>query len=301
MSPSRFLVLTYLLPLLAVSWLLLAVIDPDAGPGVSQHVAIAFLLGTMFGQATLAAGWNALGPLPLVWRMPLSLLWIAVLILGLLINVANHSGGSEIEVVLIMAVCLAGQWLLVQIPLWGLAIGYGIRLRYRDDVEMATSRDRQFGIRQLMILTAIVAVVLGICRWAIVATTTLYPQSNWAEAGIFIFLAAAGVVMTVPLLVAALLPRFALLATTAVLALIAIATWWELPLVNMAGGGPNFAHLVFLNTFQAAWVVGVIALLRYFGYAIGRYSGECPFAGDNSAGKAGNLAHSAKVPSAPGR
>jgi len=255
-----------LVPLLAASWFLLAAIEPSGGPGVLNHLSIGFLLGTMFGQASLAAAWTALGPLPLLWRLPLSILWIAALVIALLVNVVVYSGGKEIEIVLIMAACMSGQWLLAQIPLWGLAIVWGMRLQHRDDTEQITARDRQFGTRQLMILTAIVAVVLGTCRWILIVTAKVYPQSNWREAGIFVFLAGAAVVSNMPLIVAALLPRFAVWATIVVLALVAIFTWWELPLINKIGGGPDFGHLAAFNAFQAAWVVGVIALVRRCGF-----------------------------------
>jgi hypothetical protein len=66
---------------------------------------------------------------------------------------------------LILGTTLLGEWMVLQIPLWALAIGYGIRLRHRDDVEQRDSNSsRQFGIRQLMILTASVAIVLGVGR-----------------------------------------------------------------------------------------------------------------------------------------
>ena len=87
--------------------------------------------------------------------------------------------------------------------------------------------------------------------------------------------------MTLALLMAALLPRLAWLATIIVLTLIAMATWYELPLVQMVysrGGGPNIWHLTFINAFQAAWVIVVAGLLRLCGYGIRHPRGESPFA-----------------------
>lgn len=279
MIDARYLILLLLTPLLGLSWLLLAAVEPE-GPNQLEHFIIGFLLGTMFGQATLASAWAALGPAPLLWRLPLSLGWVAILVIAFLVNISVNNFGGNIEVALILGGCLGGQWLLVQMPLWGLALGYGVNLRHRDDPPLAI-RERQFGIRQLMILTAIVAVVLGACRWVVTAAMAELQGTNWGEAAVFFMLAAAGIVMTLPLIIAALLPRFAWLATAGVLVLIWLGTWYELPLVNMVGGGPNIWHLAFINGFQAAWVLAVVGLLRLCGYGIGqpaRPQGECPFA-----------------------
>jgi hypothetical protein len=211
-----------------------------------------------------------------LWRLPLSLGWLATLAIAFMLNLALNGHGGDGEVVVILAACMAGQWLLVQSPLWGLAVFYGVRLRHRSD-PAETARDRQFGIRQLMILTAIVAVVLGACRWLVAATFNQF-EGAANEAPVFILLAVAGIVMTLPLMMAALLPRFAWLATLVVLLLMALGTWYELPLVIMVGGGPNIWHLTFINAFQAVWVLAVVGALRLCGYGIGAAAGESPFA-----------------------
>lgn len=279
MQLGRYTVLVPLLPLLALSWVLLAALMPR-GPNQLEHVIIGYLLGTMFGQATLASAWMALGPAPLLWRLPLSLGWIAALSLAFILNIDLHGGGPGTGIALVMAACLGGIWLLVQAPLWGLAVAYGVRLRHWSDPP-ETNHERQFGIRQLMILTAIVAVVLGACRW-IVGEAAPHFDGDSRNVWIFVFLAGAGIVMTLPLLVATLLPRWAWLATTAVLGLIAVGTWYEWPLVTMIpgrGGGPDIWHLVFINAFQAVSVVAVALIVRLCGYGIQHpQPGESPFA-----------------------
>jgi len=276
---NRFLVVLPLVPLLGWSWLLLAVCSPNQGPsGPLEHIVIGLLLGTMFGQATLASAWTALGPAPLLWRLPLSLGWIATLVIAFLINIAVSAHGADVEIALIMGACLIGQWLLVQFPVWGLAVGYGIRLRHWSDPPESI-RERQFGIRQLMILTAIVGVVLGVGRVAVGEAISHFGAGNPDRVAVFAFFAAAGIIMTLPLLMAALLPRMAWLATGIVVTLIALGTWYELPLVMQVyggPGGPNIWHLTFINAFQAAWVLAVVGLLRLCGYGIRHPGGESP-------------------------
>src|SRR5262245_21663618 len=177
-----------------------------------------------------------------------------------------------------MSTCLAGQWILVQIPLWGLAVGYGMHVRHRDDAQSLTARDRQFGIRQLMILTTIVAIVLAACRWV---ATSVAVGTDWTEAPVFAFLAIAGAAMALPLLVAAPLPRFPIVASSALAGFIALLTWWELPLVNLVGGGPDIGHLIFINLFQVAWIWAVVVLLRCCGYGTAKPTGPSPFASTN--------------------
>jgi hypothetical protein len=55
-----------------------------------------------------------------------------------------------------------------------------------------------------------------------------------------------------------------------VLGLIAVATWWELPLVRTAGGGPDLWHLILINAFQTAWVLAIVMVVRMCGYGIGQ-------------------------------
>ncbi len=277
----RYLAAILLVPLLGLSWLLLVTIEPQGAPSGFNYLLVGYLIGTMFGQATLASAWTALGPLPLLWRLPLSLAWIAVLSISFVANIATHGNGPNIDFALTLAVCLAGQWVLVQCPLWGLAIVNGIRLRHATDPP-DTAGDRQFGIRQVMILTAIVALVLGACRWVVAASADAFSGTSWSEVLVLVFLAAAGIIMTLPLLAAALLPRYSWLAVAGVLALIAWGTWYELPLLAIAGGrggGPDIWHLVFINGVQAAWILAVVGILRLCGYSIQQPQGESPFAG----------------------
>ncbi len=230
----------------------------------SEHLVLGLIFGTLFGQTTLAAAWTCFGPVALLWRLPVSIVWVALLLASLAINVGLHGGPSD--VVGIMILCLFGQWLLIQIPLWALVGAYGIRFGYHIDTSSPTLARPQFGIRELMIFTTIVAVVLGIGR-VMVTQVALHFQMR-GEGPIFIFLAAAAIVMTLPLLLAAMLPRIAPVATVAILCLIALATLWELPLMSsvVSGPGPDNWHLIWINGFTSAWIVAGIALVRACGY-----------------------------------
>jgi len=236
-------------------------------------VAMGVLFGTLFGQTTLAAAWTALGPLPFVWRLPLSLAWLAVLVAAFAFNVTRHGPGPDMPIfVLIMAACVLGQWLLVQIPLWVLAVGSGWQLRDRESGGATpVERLRQFGIRQLMILTAIVGVLFGAGRAAVLR----FMDSDLSMTPVvpFVFLAVAAVVTTLPLVIAALLPRGAIVATAIIAVLVAIATTTEAPLLLSIDrrSGPRDLTMVFacINAATGAWICGVIFGLRACGYGLG--------------------------------
>ena len=171
--------------------------------------------------------------------------------------------------------CLLGHWAIAQLPMWYLAFAFGLRLRHSSERSYGLDpSERQFGIRQLMIVTAIVAVVLGCGRVAVTLLLGDGFRSGGGQPMILVFLAVAGVIMTLPLVLSALLPRFAIPASVLVLILIALATLAELPLLQLAlppqagGRGPDAGHFYGINAIQAAWVLLVIGVLRLGGYGI---------------------------------
>jgi hypothetical protein len=269
-TSARFAVFYVLGPLLGFSWLLLAVFNPEYFRGKAEYPAIGYILGTLFGQAALASAWTALGPLWLPIRLPLSLAWIGLLWLAAMINLSHGPGGLGMAVLL--GACLIGQWLLVQLPFWGLALFYGLRLSHpADATPPATRRQRQFGIRQLLVLTAVVAILLGAGRALVLALAQRVGSDVSRESPVFIFLAAVAIGMTIPLLLAALLPRWSLIAVPAMLVLVAGATVRELQLLTLVqgpGGGPNQWHLTWINFFTVGWVLFVVLVLRLGGYRL---------------------------------
>jgi hypothetical protein len=269
---ARFRPFLWIAPVVWLGLAFVTFVQPDDGPTALEYAAISLFLATLFGQAILAAIWTALGPLSLGLRLPLSGAWLMVLVLGLGTNLALHNpGGDPLGVVAVIGGCLAGIWMLVLLPLGSLAFWHGMRLRHRSEPCRALQpRDRQFGIRQVMIVTAVVGVLLGAGR-AIVVWLMSHENIGSGEPLIFVFLAVAGVVMMVPLLLAALLPRLALPASLVVLVLIGQATSWEaslFQLIPQARGGPDYWHLLLINAFTAAWVLGAIAVLRLGGYGL---------------------------------
>jgi len=272
--------LVAILPILVVNWFIMALVEPE-GPKAWEYVGLGNLIGSCFAHPTLAAAWCAWGPGSLRWRLPLSLLWVATVPLGLGLNVGMHGGGPD-DVIFTIGACVLAQWLLVQAPLWCIAVMFGVALRQRGEFSAPLqAKDLQFGIRQLLILTAIVAVVLGSGRLLLAWLGTRFDGMS-GDTPIFIFLAVAAVAMTLPLLIAALLPQYAVPATLGVLVVIALATCGEYPLERMMtgsrGGGPDVWHFAWINAFQAFWVLAVVIAVRACGYGLAPRAARSPFA-----------------------
>jgi hypothetical protein len=261
-SASR--VYVWTAPLIALGCLLVAGLDLDAQTPDSPYgwFVIGCALGTMFGQTTIAAFWTALGPPPLYARLLASLLWLTLLSLAFVIGFRFER--QSLEVLPLLGPSAGGQWVLVQVPLWLLAYLYGLRLRFGPPHASDVGRP-QFGLGQLMIFTLGIAVILGIAR-GVIASGALKFDNH--ELPVFLFLAAAAVLISLPLALAALMSRLAWLGVPVILGLIALATAWELPLLTSilgSGGRPNIMHLVWINFFTSAWVLAFVVVARLGG------------------------------------
>lgn len=260
--------------LLGVNWLTIAFLNPNSSNGYLETVAIGYFIGSLFAHATLAAAWTAFGPGPLMFRLPLSLLWILLLAIAIAINIALHHGGMQ-EVPVVLGTIYFGQWLVLQLPLWGLRAGFQLQLRHAEDGISSDPRQWQFGIRQLMIVTAIVGVIFGIGRLLIIQLPRHF--SIEGEPLVFAFLGVCAVVFTLPLMLAAVLNRGSILGVPIVLALIAVGTYFEEPLMRSiakSGPEPNAYDLMATNFFTCAFILMVAVIVRCGGYSLKRISGD---------------------------
>ena len=256
----------------------LAVVHESSVPRSAEYVFVGFVLGTVFAQTTLAAAWATLGPGRFILRLVLSIAWIVSIGFAFLLSIRPGPGGKgEYEVALTITACLFAQWLLVQILLWGLRLGYDVYLSDGENsVGNTGSRTRQFGIRQLMVFTAIVAVLLAIGRVVVPVLAGSFGR-DWNELVIFGAMAIAAVLVTLSLLLAVLLPRYALAITPIVALLIGMSTGLELSLITQLSSrvsGPGFGHVAATNIFQAVWIILIAGLMRTSGYVLRNSEGS---------------------------
>src|SRR5262245_33774272 len=135
---------------------------PSTGWFQSSH-AIAIILGCGFAQASVAAAWMALGPFPFRIRAPCTVASVLLATTLLAINIAIHAPGEGEGILLGLG--FLGVWCCVQAPLWIARNVYHLRLEaWADSNPFAIVGEHQFGIRQLLIVTAAVAAALGFGR-----------------------------------------------------------------------------------------------------------------------------------------
>ena len=264
MVPRKYRVFLWLAPIITLNWIGIAAIHP-AGP---RTISLGFFFGSMFAHAAMSAAWMALGPLPIIYRAPLSITWLVMLIVGLSINLAINGGPSGALV--IVAVCLVGQWSLVVITLLITRAIFGFRLQHPDECRTDASAPQfQFGIRQLLIVTSIVAVVLGIGRVAMPVLSKYLEFPGGREIPIFTFLGIAAALVTLPLIIAALMRRLAILGVAITLALIGLATYWELSLMRAVSiSGPGTGDFMALNGATTLIMLVLLAVIRLNGYRL---------------------------------
>jgi hypothetical protein len=247
-----------------LGWLLVAGLTGplDVVPG-------GLLLGTIFGQVALSAAWVALGPLPLKWRWPLAATWQSCLTLAVGVNIASEDD-APLAILLVVGGAMLGQWLLMQALLWGIAIFAGFRIGdAKGGATIELPSDRQFGIRQLLLLTLLVAAVLGLGR-LLLGGMRGDSFDNWSEVLlIFGAIALAETLLSLPLIISPLLPRAVALACLGSLAVLALGTAGQTWLMDkLVPGGPTSGYWMYgsLNLAVAGWIVGCLLMLRWVGY-----------------------------------
>jgi hypothetical protein len=191
-------------------------------------------------------------------------------VLALAIAWLTHRTGD----VLLIGVSIGVQWLLVQAPLWVLRLARGVRIQPIEELPAFDPARRQFGIRELMVLTASVAVLLGIGRLALPLLLQAARSGNWGEWPAFAFVVVTNVVLTLPLALAALLPRYWLLACGVGMVFVAAATWGELSLLRyfLSGNGslePDvLALFLIMNGSQGVAVIAALGIMRAAGFRL---------------------------------
>lgn len=120
------------------------------------------VIGVIFAQILVCAVVTALGPWPLFARVIGGTLATGFVCLAMLICAVRDAGNDGLAFALVGAMVV--QWLLYQAPLW-MARRQGWQLQWTGVASRVSSvGETQFGIRQLLIWTGIVAVFMGAAR-----------------------------------------------------------------------------------------------------------------------------------------
>ena len=251
----------------------IGLVDPmKFSEGYLRCIAIAIVLGCGFAQASVAAAWMVLGPLAFRVRAVVSTAWVLLAALLLAIN----SGGSGEG--LLLGGSFVGVWLLVQGPLWCAAVAYRLRLSHFHELPCdVTSGEHQFGIRQLLAVTAATAATLGFGRLLILG---MQPDHSLVGLGgpnyeMFVIVALFVIgnsLVAFTVITGALLPRqwlFAVGLGTCAAAAVTLIEWNLFAnLATGLDGGESMVVVGGMNGLQFVWLLACLLSLRAAGYRL---------------------------------
>jgi hypothetical protein len=252
------------------AWLVLALVRPDffsRWSSLAGQIGGGVMMGTFFGTTTLAAVWLAFGRQGFAGRIGQ---WLACCLAIMAAATVNMwMGGVPLDRVppisaLLSAVAVVQSALIASL-LWILGKTTGIRLCHLD----ALPADQQFGIRAVLVVTGLIAAILGGIRWALELHTPA-PSAVSRAVSIYGYLVLCNLFMVLPLIVAPLLRRFALACTLGAIGFVVLVTAFEVSGLNQIERGPRDGLLVLLplNLAQVGWLVLALFVVRRAGYRL---------------------------------
>jgi hypothetical protein len=160
--------------------------------------------------------------------------------------------------------------ILVLVVFWLLAGRFGFRIA-NSVIQASQTRDddHQFSIRDLMFLTALINIGLGIAR-AVLGGLTGGAMSGIQD-GLLLFglFGLNSALIAFPLVVVACASACRVFATVATLVAVAIITMLETHLLSAirgASGWDDWIAISMTNVVQSAWILTVASVLRRAGY-----------------------------------
>lgn len=249
---------------------------PTSGPWEwARGIVVGVIIGSGFSAVSLAAAWAALGPFRPAVRIPCALCWALLTGLLILFNIVTDSrGGSRAAMEgTVLAASFASFWLILQIPFWITRSIFRLKLIATDERENGLSlAEHQFGIRQLLIVTAAIAVTLGVGRLLVLgihsASDTQRVVTPDAEFLILLALFAGSQSLVAFIVITGgLLPARRLLPFALGFAVTLVITFLECVLITMMPRGPGAFWQVLplittMNVVQFSWLWGSLLVLR---------------------------------------
>lgn len=231
------------------------------GPVPQHRFLTGVSFGSIFGFTILAAVWSALGP----GRVAIRLFWATLLII-----VCPLVSLVIVRADFLLAI-LPNQLAIVIILVAILAMGktrFGIRLQKLSDFGQEIGETvawRQFGIRHLMIVTTLVALLLAFGRIAI----SLFKPAPFLPLLIFGFLAFGTCISCLPFLISVLSLKRTLIPTLILFVLAGMATVGEAFLYeSLKMDGPDVYHFVWINFFALLPILIGALGVRFAGYRL---------------------------------
>jgi hypothetical protein len=266
--------LSAIVALAVLGLLLLAFGDPEPLPYPYDGMLFVSMHGTLMGHASLAAAWCALGPFSFARRLAISSGWLASIVLAFGCNHGLASHYHDLDFIFTTGLIVLAEWVTVFVPMWVIATLYGLHLTFYSGNETPGARNNdQLGIREAMIVTAAVAVVLGAASFDVRGHREL--SINWEAVRVFGFLVGCGVLLAFPVTFGTLRARSRLLLGVGTLLFVAMVTVLALLLAPLVWPSPGidarFCWLISLfSLVQSTWLVVIPSMIRLGGYRLFR-------------------------------
>jgi hypothetical protein len=240
-------------------------VTPILSQFAEGEIAGAIVIATICSSTIFAAAWAVIGPGWLIVRWPLSFAWAALV--GFSADLALlWERNSFINLFGLFAFMTSTLWLVCQVPFWGGVLLFDLRLHYHASGQpsgvLAGNQPRaQFTIRRLMLFTALVAVSLGLVRLSLE-----HDDINFIKYFGFLFFSQLSI--CVPLIYAALMPRWAVVAVSLALLWIALLTAVQPSIAKLQHTDlVDLSNSFFVaNLTSICWILLFAALIRYGGY-----------------------------------
>jgi hypothetical protein len=256
MIPREYRIFVWLPPAVAVNCVGITFLDP-----LRQHLPmLAFFYGSLFAQATLTAAWLTLGPLRFVYRAPLALTWLLLLVM--VISILTARGIPHAEA--LFQLSLAAAWIAAVIVLVLARLFYGITLRHRDEAQHEASKF-QFSIARLLTMICIVAVLLGLGK-AILPALNEYFGPHMLT--FFAVIGISGATVALPIVFSVLSQHLVTVRVVSSLVALALASWLES--LWMSPRGLSIDEIAAINLGTLAITLSYVATIRLTGYRLAR-------------------------------
>ncbi len=234
--------------------------------GIGWPMVPAAMLGVVIGEFYVISIWAAISTGSLVIRIPLALLLMFSMDAALAIGVSPLNIPVDFSP---MVEVLAVQC-LVQVPLWLVIKYFGWRLGAPD----AEESGGQFSISQLLIATALMALLFGLTRQALTDARVWGSDSFWLTIGFWGGAATVNLLFVIPSALAAVQPydKLGHWVRGCGILVVAVTTVGVL-LVGLIGGLAESSRLIgwillTVNISQCCTIMGTLLLLRSFGYRV---------------------------------
>ena len=224
-----------------------------------QYFFVGFSLGSLFSFTLLTTVWIVFGPGSRWLRWP-----IAMMLLGAIVLAFATKDNSILAPVLVSQLAIVLTTLAISGVTWW---HFGARMQMRKALDPVSNQKAlsQFGVRHLLIMMAVAAVLLSMARLIVPHLSRV--RTN--EIAIFTLLAFAACVLCFPVLLSQLSLKRAVWPTLLVLGFAVFATWSEVSLLALLRlSGPDFYHFAWINFFSLLPVLLVSGGLRWCGYRL---------------------------------